>query len=717
VDDDGQDCPAASFARIQDAVDAAHPGDVVAICPGTYPEGSGAPGTNALTIVKSLTLKGAGADLVKITPRPPAGGKIADPSDLDVRDGVGDLVSVVGTPVLPVTVDISGVTIDGEGTYSEAGVVYLDAQGSLSRSRVTDVVTSEAADYVEGGWRGPQPGYGVALLTRATARPANMQPRTLALDNVRVDRYNRAGVYVEGLPGAGAPRVDLRLTIDASEVVGRILCQNFAANGNCSAPGLVTTGDLFGQDGVRVGGQARASVTGSSITSNLTNGTGSPVRQTWNAAGTTMTNPGTDGNANLPLSAGVRLVGADPANSLISGNNLLDNGYGVINVESDGTTAGAVPVQAPANYWGVRFTPSTNTGPLISPAFNPPVPENPVNGAPVVTDGGGTTSSAVQFLPFRAGPQSDPLTGQYPNIQAPMPVSDAGPAVALNAPATAARGSTIQLSATASDDFGIKQVAFYEGTDELGSADVPPYTLAYAVPSDAACTDRTVTALAFDSGGQTASAEASFEVTGCPGPPPVDPPAPPSGSLPSSLNSIPQAGRGVTVAPTAEAGVAKVEFVLGDRVICTDTTAPYSCFVKPKLADVGLQSLRVIITDKVGQATTLERQVLVRRFEPAGMKIEIERTKVKGGVRRTITASVLPPAGETAAAACPDGSVTFVVEKRLRDFINRQQTLRADCTARMRFTAKKAKKRIYQVEARFPGNTVLKPASKTRRFS
>ena len=83
-------------------------------------------------------------------------------------------------------------------------------------------------------------------------------------------------------------------------------------------------------------------MTGSSITSNLTNGTDAPVRQTWNAAGTSMTNPGTDGNANLPLSAGVRLVGADPANSLIAGNNILDNGYGVINVEADGTTASAV---------------------------------------------------------------------------------------------------------------------------------------------------------------------------------------------------------------------------------------------------------------------------------------------------------------------------------------------------------------------------------------
>jgi hypothetical protein len=375
-----------------------------------------------------------------------------------------------------------------------------------------------------------------------------------------------------------------------------------------------------------------------------------------------------------------------------------------------------VAVPAPANYWGVRFTPPfANTGPAISPAFNPPVPENPVNGTPVEVEGVGTTSSAVQFLPFRNGPQSDPTSGQYPNIQAPMPVSDAAPGITLSAPASAARGSTIMLTATAADDFGIKEVTFYEGTDELGSAGAPPYAIAYTVPADAACAARTVTALASDSGGQTASATASFTVTGCPGPP--DPPAPPTGSLPTSLNSIPQAGRAVTVTAEAEAGVAKVELLLGDRAVCTDTTAPYVCQVKPKLADVGLQSLRAVITDTIGQSTTVERQVLVRRFDPAGMTIQIERRKVKGGVRRTITASVLPPAGETAAAACPDGSVTFVVEKRLRDFINRQQSLRADCTARMRFTAKQAKKRIYQVEARFPGNTVLKPVSKSRRFS
>ena len=61
VDDDKADCPAAAYTSVQAAVDAAHDGDTIVICKGEYVEGTGAPGTNALTITDSITLKGAGA--------------------------------------------------------------------------------------------------------------------------------------------------------------------------------------------------------------------------------------------------------------------------------------------------------------------------------------------------------------------------------------------------------------------------------------------------------------------------------------------------------------------------------------------------------------------------------------------------------------------------------------------------------------------------------
>jgi pectin methylesterase-like acyl-CoA thioesterase len=156
VDDDRRDCTAAAYTSVQDAIDAAAPGDTIAICPGHYAEGNGLPNTSALKIDKTLTLKGAGADLVTISPVRYDGndGVIAeDPQN--IRYPSGNIVTAVGTPAVPITADISGVTIDGDGVAAKAGVVFLDAQGSLRRSRVTDIVTSESPDAynMPGGYR------------------------------------------------------------------------------------------------------------------------------------------------------------------------------------------------------------------------------------------------------------------------------------------------------------------------------------------------------------------------------------------------------------------------------------------------------------------------------------------------------------------------------------------------------------------------------------
>lgn len=214
VDDDAADCPAATYRSIQSAVDAAADNDTVVVCAGDYAEGTGAIGTNALTITKNLTLKGAGADLVSISPKAttPTGGQIFDPV-ADLRSGIGNIVSVVGSPTRPIAVDISGVTVDGYDASEKpiavnAGIVFLDAKGSIVRSRVTNTVTSEGdSAYLQtGGYRGSQPGVGIVQTSRS--RRAQVDgTRTLRIELTRVDKYNRYGVLIDSSQGDALPLV------------------------------------------------------------------------------------------------------------------------------------------------------------------------------------------------------------------------------------------------------------------------------------------------------------------------------------------------------------------------------------------------------------------------------------------------------------------------------------------------------------------------------
>src|SRR5215470_2001716 len=342
----------ASFPAIQPAVDAAHAGDTVKICPGTYVEGSGQPGSNALTITKSLTLAGAGAGQVTIKPRD-NGGRIAEDSP-DIRDGKGDLIAVTGTSGSPVTVHIYGVTVDAAGVYATAGVVFVDAQGSIDHSRVTGLDTDESANgyQVPGGFRSNQFGYGVAQVSTAPS-PSE---QVLTVDHTRIDHYNALGVLVTG---AGNKAV---LTND--QIIGRNLCQNYndptaggptVIDGDCQAnagtpaippPLPLTTGPLFDQDGVRVTAGASVQMTGDTVSSNLVNGSGSPVQSVF--APTPNNDPyplgdHAENNQNLRLGAGIRLVGA--AASAIAGSNITDNAFGVLNTTLDVTTPNtATPV-------------------------------------------------------------------------------------------------------------------------------------------------------------------------------------------------------------------------------------------------------------------------------------------------------------------------------------------------------------------------------------
>ena len=148
VDDDRTDCPAAQYTSIQAAVDAAARRHRRRLR-GRLRGGHGCPGTNAITISKSITLKGAGAGLVHISPKAttPTGGQILEASP-SIRNGIGDIIAVDGTPSRPLTVDISrrhgrrlrrrGPRDRGRGRHR-----LPRRKGSVDRAHVTNVVTSE----------------------------------------------------------------------------------------------------------------------------------------------------------------------------------------------------------------------------------------------------------------------------------------------------------------------------------------------------------------------------------------------------------------------------------------------------------------------------------------------------------------------------------------------------------------------------------------------
>ena len=669
---------------------------------------------------------------------------------------------------MPITVDISGITFDGDGVAAKAGVVFLDAQGSLRRSRVTDIVTSEspAAYAMPGGYRSEYLGYGVAQVTAAATAPIGAGPRTLAISNTRIDEYNRVGVLIDGgindLTPVTASGLDLRGAISTSQIVGRQLCWDTNVDGDCGGPTPagnpdpkpIADGPLFGQDGVRLAAGARGTITGSMITQNLVQGTGAPVR-----------NSATN-NANLRKGAGVRLVGADAANSSVTRTNVVDNAYGVINAAGDDTADGANPLKAENNWWGLCSPVGTNrcngeppsnsqppnNGPAVSPATNPGYPENPVSGAADATSG----STTVDFLPYRNGPQSDPDTGQFPVVPAPIPVSDAPPAVTTAAQrGTYRRGDTVLLTATPSDDFGIRKVTFFDGAEEVGSDTSPPYTAAFTLADDAACGVHQVAATAEDSLGQTETGTAAFAVDcstqggdgppgppgdpgqpgepGPPGPPgdrpagPPGPPGPPGQSgqpgpptvkLPGNLTTITRSGTTIGASPESQKGVASVAFFLGDREVCVDTAAPYACRIKPRSSEIGSQTVRAVVTDTAGLTGQDSVQVTVPRFEPRGLRLDVATKRLKGGkLRRTVTATVLPPTGVSRAAACEDGRLATVVKRGKATLIDRETELDARCRAVVtRVTAPRANALRYQASVRFGGTTVLTPVRTTRRF-
>jgi hypothetical protein len=423
--------------------------------------------------------------------------------------------------------------------------------------------------------------------------------------------------------------------------------------------------------------------------------------------------------AEWPGAAGVRLVGAGP--SSITESNVLENSYGVVNAGLDGTTPNiATPVTATDNFWGYPVTSdATNDGPAVSPATLPTLPSNPVNGSVDPTFG----SDAVHFIPFRDGAMADPTAGAWPIQDSPLPVDDQAPLVTLTAdPADVPVGEAVKLTAAATDDFGVSEITFYDGSDEIDSVRPPADSVEFTPPE--VCGERTVSVLVRDSLGQYASDEVPLNVVD----PEFDCTDGPAVSLDSPPARIPQGGASFTATASGEAGLTSVEFFLGQRKVCSVAAAPYSCRIVPNGSEIGGQVVRVVANDSKGRSAADSTTVEVSKFRSRGLALKLRRIGNKKKIFRKVVAwgALKRPARMSAAVACSNSRITLIARQGRRQILNRTVELGSGCGYKTSFNArqfirkkiKRGKRKgkvvkrrapLVRVTARFPGNTVLEP--------
>jgi hypothetical protein len=307
------------------------------------------------------------------------------------------------------------------------------------------------------------------------------------------------------------------------------------------------------------------------------------------------------------------------------------------------------------------------------------------------------------------------------------------PAVALTAPAAEATVSgTVTVAATASDARGIDAVEFFANGRSLATATTADSGDAFAAPgasfSISVDTDElpageyVLDAVATDGSGlSTVSDFRRIVVPARDGGPPVGgPPVPAEDTPPSVAFARPAAGALLSGSPTLSAnasddhGVASVRFLAGERVVCTDTTAPYECDYRLGADDVGRTTLVAVATDTAGQTGAALRTVRVSRFTPAFVSASTApRRDRRRPFRFTTSGRVRLPSGLTRAQACGSGDVAVVVKAARKTISTRRVQLSRTCSYRSRVTFRPRNRfprnRRLTVRVRFLGNAVLGP--------
>ncbi len=197
---------------------------------------------------------------------------------------------------------------------------------------------------------------------------------------------------------------------------------------------------------------------------------------------------------------------------------------------------------------------------------------------------------------------------------------------------------------------------------------------------------------------------------------------------PTVTFTAPSAGRTIPAnSPTtlrAEAaddrGVARVLFMDDDRVVCTDTEAPYDCAYQPRTDDVNRNTLAAVAIDTSEQAAFAARTVTVPRFSATQLTARTTPRRDRRRPFRFTTSGqlLLPAVVPTARPACR-GRVSIQVKTGGSTISTRRTTLTRRCTYRSVVTfrvPRRLVRRALKVTVRFAGNAVVAPKAAKSYF-
>jgi hypothetical protein len=174
----------------------------------------------------------------------------------------------------------------------------------------------------------------------------------------------------------------------------------------------------------------------------------------------------------------------------------------------------------------------------------------------------------------------------------------------------------------------------------------------------------------------------------------------------------------LAVTASDDRGVSKVIFLAGERIICTDTAAPYTCAYKPTDADVGRTTLTAIAYDTSQQTASAIRVVTVPRFKPS--KVTSSTTPKKDATAPftfTTKGRISLPSGVSKGAGCA-GTVAVTFKAGKKTISTRKAKVTKSCTFRSKVSFRLPSRlhpKTLRVQSTFRGNAVLTSRASARK--